>query len=57
LIDAVAAITGEGKTAIAAAFGAILKTITGAVTKGDAVQLIGFGSFSVGVAQIDAVSG
>jgi DNA-binding protein HU-beta len=48
LIDAVAAATGESKAATAAALDAILETVTSAVTEGDAVQLIGFGSFSMG---------
>ena len=48
LIDAVADSTGESKVATAAALDAILETIARAVTNGDAVQLIGFGSFSVG---------
>jgi DNA-binding protein HU-beta len=48
LIDAVAATTGESKAATGEALDAIIGTITSAITKGDAVQLIGFGSFSVG---------
>ncbi len=48
LIDAVAASTGETKASTAAAIDAILETVTRAVTAGDAVQLIGFGSFSTG---------
>jgi len=44
LIDAVAATTGASKVATAETLDAILD----AVTKGDAVQLIGFGSFSLG---------
>jgi DNA-binding protein HU-beta len=48
LVDAVAAATGESKAATAAALDAILETVTSAVTDGDVVQLIGFGSFSMG---------
>jgi DNA-binding protein HU-beta len=48
LIDAVAATTGESNAATGETLDAILSTVTSAVTKGDAVQLIGFGSFSVG---------
>jgi DNA-binding protein HU-beta len=48
LIDAVAGSTGEGKAATGASRDAILDAVTRAVTDGDAVQLIGFGSFSMG---------
>jgi DNA-binding protein HU-beta len=48
LIDAIAATTGESKAATGEALDAIIESITSAITKGDAVQLIGFGSFSVG---------
>jgi DNA-binding protein HU-beta len=48
LIDAVAATTGASKAATGETLDAILDAVTGAVTKGDAVQLIGFGSFSMG---------
>jgi DNA-binding protein HU-beta len=48
LVDAVAAATGESKAATAAALDAIFETVTSAVTEGDVVQLIGFGSFSMG---------
>jgi DNA-binding protein HU-beta len=48
LVDAIAATTGESKAATAETLDAIIETITSAVTKGDPVQLIGFGSFSVG---------
>jgi DNA-binding protein HU-beta len=44
LIDAVAAGTGESKASTGEAIDAILE----AVTRGDTVQLIGFGSFSTG---------
>jgi DNA-binding protein HU-beta len=48
LIDAVAGSTGESKAATGETIDAILDAVTRAVTDGDAVQLIGFGSFSMG---------
>lgn len=48
LIDAVSAVTGESKSATDAAINAFIEAVTTAVAKGDAVQLIGFGSFSTG---------
>jgi DNA-binding protein HU-beta len=48
LVDAVAATTGESKAATGEAIDAVIAAITAAVTKGDTVQLIGFGSFSTG---------
>src|SRR5258707_4700891 len=48
LVDAVAATTGASKVATGEAIDAVIAAITGAVTKGDTVQLIGFGSFSTG---------
>jgi DNA-binding protein HU-beta len=48
LADAVAAATGQSKTAAAETIDAFIGTVTKAVTNGDAVQLIGFGSFSTG---------
>ncbi|MBT2791105.1 HU family DNA-binding protein [Paraburkholderia strydomiana] len=48
LVDAVAAATGQSKAAASEAIDAFIGTVTKAVTKGDAVQLIGFGSFSTG---------
>ncbi|OTP75665.1 HU family DNA-binding protein [Caballeronia sordidicola] len=48
LIDAVANETGSNKTAAAEMIDAFLATVTNALAKGDAVQLIGFGSFSTG---------
>jgi DNA-binding protein HU-beta len=47
-VDAVAAATGESKAATGEAIDAVIAAITAAVTKGDTVQLIGFGSFSTG---------
>ncbi|MGU7776351.1 HU family DNA-binding protein [Burkholderia sp. MR1-5-21] len=48
LIDAVSATTGDRKASTGAAIDAILEVVTQAVTRGDTVQLIGFGSFSTG---------
>jgi DNA-binding protein HU-beta len=48
LIDAVAATTGASKAATGETLDAFVEAVTNAVTKSDAVQLIGFGSFSVG---------
>ncbi|HEY1609966.1 MAG TPA: HU family DNA-binding protein [Paraburkholderia sp.] len=48
LIDAVAASTGDTKAATGATIDAILEAVTRAVTSGDSVQLVGFGSFSTG---------
>ncbi|MDP9650804.1 DNA-binding protein HU-beta [Paraburkholderia caledonica] len=48
LVDAVAAATGQSKAAASQAIDAFIGTVTKAVTKGAAVQLVGFGSFSTG---------
>ena len=48
LIDAVASRTGDSKVATGEVIHAVLDAITRALTAGDAVQLIGFGSFSTG---------
>jgi DNA-binding protein HU-beta len=48
LIDAVAGSTGESKAATGETIDAVLDAVTHAVTEGNAVQLIGFGSFSMG---------
>ncbi|NUX99523.1 HU family DNA-binding protein [Paraburkholderia youngii] len=48
LVDAVAAKTGTTKAETAETIDALIGTITTAVTQGDTVQLIGFGSFSTG---------
>jgi DNA-binding protein HU-beta len=48
LIDAVASEAGIAKSAAEETINAFLDTVTNAVVKGDAVQLIGFGSFSMG---------
>ncbi|MBP0593587.1 HU family DNA-binding protein [Paraburkholderia sp. LEh10] len=47
-MDAVAASTGESKASTGEALDAILEAVTSAVTRGETVQLIGFGSFSTG---------
>lgn len=48
LIDAVAQQAGIAKSAAAEAIDSFLQTVAKAVVKGDTVQLIGFGSFSMG---------
>ena len=48
LVDAVAAKTGGSKAATGEAIDAVIAAITGEVTKGGTVQLVGFGSFSTG---------
>jgi len=47
LIEAVAAATKSSKAAAAGAVAATVDAIAGAMSKGDSVQLIGFGTFSV----------
>ncbi|AJZ56697.1 bacterial DNA-binding family protein [Paraburkholderia fungorum] len=48
LIGAVAGRTGDSKAAAGEAIDAMLGAIMTALTAGDAVQLVGFGSFSTG---------
>lgn len=48
LVDAVAAATGSSKVATAEAIDAVIAAVTGELTKGKTVQLVGFGSFSTG---------
>jgi DNA-binding protein HU-beta len=48
LVDAVAAKTSESKAMTGETLDAVIAAITGEVTKGGTVQLIGFGSFSTG---------
>ncbi|TDY21966.1 DNA-binding protein HU-beta [Paraburkholderia sp. BL6665CI2N2] len=48
LIDAVASVTGGGKAFTGETIDAIDATVSNAVSNGEAVQLIGFGSFSTG---------
>jgi DNA-binding protein HU-beta len=47
LVDAVAAATDASKADAAKSVDSVLAAITGALTSGDSVQLVGFGSFSV----------
>ncbi len=47
LIEAVAEKTNQTKTDAANAIGAAIEAITAAVAKGESVQFIGFGTFSV----------
>jgi DNA-binding protein HU-beta len=44
-VDAIAPTIGNSKAVTAETVDALIATITGAVKKGDTVQLIGFGSF------------
>jgi DNA-binding protein HU-beta len=48
LIDAVASEAGTSKIAAEETINAVFETISKAVAAGDAVQLIGFGSFGTG---------
>ncbi|AQH02719.1 DNA-binding protein [Burkholderia sp. KK1] len=48
LIDAVASQSGTSKTAAEEAINVVFETISKTVAAGDAVQLIGFGSFGTG---------
>lgn len=45
LVDAVAGKTGESKAATGAAIDAALDTITSALSRGEKVQITGFGTF------------
>jgi len=47
LIAAIAAKTGESKKGTENLVGAFVDVVTGALVKGDKVQLVGFGSFEV----------
>ena len=47
LIAAIAAKTGETKKSAEASVNAFVEVVTKALTKGDKVQLVGFGSFEV----------
>ena len=47
LIAAIAAKTGETKKSAEATVNAFVDVVTGALAKGDKVQLVGFGSFEV----------
>ncbi|CAB3796107.1 HU family DNA-binding protein [Pararobbsia alpina] len=48
LIDAIAAVTGDSKAGTAKFVDAFIDNVIVAVSKGDAVQLVGFGSFGSG---------
>lgn len=48
LIDAVAAGTGVTKTDASKTVQAVLEAVTDAVSRGESVQIIGFGAFSQG---------
>jgi DNA-binding protein HU-beta len=48
LVDAIAARSGESKAATADLLNAVLEIVARALSEGDSVQLVGFGSFSVG---------
>ncbi len=48
LIDAVAGRTGDSKAATGEVIDAVLAVIRCTLTAGDVVQLVGFGSFSLG---------
>ncbi|WP_429289674.1 HU family DNA-binding protein [Paraburkholderia sp. CI3] len=48
LVDTVAAATGNSKVAVAGTVDALLAAVTGAVAKGEGVQLVGFGTFATG---------
>lgn len=45
LVDSVAKLTGQTKTQVHDSMTAILHSITGALSKGDRVMLVGFGTF------------
>ncbi len=47
LIDSLAAKTGQNKTQTAKTLDALLVTLGESLARGEAVQLVGFGSFSV----------
>ena len=48
LIDAIAGAADITKSDAGKALNGIIETISGALTKGDSVTLVGFGTFSVG---------
>jgi DNA-binding protein HU-beta len=48
LVDAVAAATGKSKLVVAGAVDPVIGAVTRTVAKGDAVQLVGFGTFATG---------
>jgi DNA-binding protein HU-beta len=48
LIDAVAADCDQSKAAVQRILDSLIDNVTGAVAKGDTVQLVGFGTFASG---------
>ena len=48
LIDAIAAQTTESKASVQRMLDSLIDNVTGAVAKGDTVQLVGFGTFASG---------
>ena len=47
LVEAIAKKTGGTKAAVESTLDALMDTVTGVLTKGDSVALIGFGTFTV----------
>lgn len=47
LVDAIAKKTSSTKASVETTLDALMETVTGSLTKGDPVALIGFGTFSV----------
>lgn len=47
LVEAIAKRTGGTKAAVEGTLDALMETVTGALTRGDSVALVGFGTFSV----------
>jgi DNA-binding protein HU-beta len=47
LVEAIAKKTGSTKASVETTLDALMETVTGSLTKGDSVALIGFGTFSV----------
>jgi DNA-binding protein HU-beta len=48
LIDAVASATGKSKVATGETIDALIGAVTAALVRGEAVQLVGFGTFATG---------
>jgi len=47
LVEAIAKRTGGTKAAVEGTLDALMETVTGALSRGDSVALVGFGTFSV----------
>ena len=47
LVEAIAKRTGGTKVSVETTIDALMETVTGALSKGEAVALIGFGTFSM----------